>query len=101
MVALLGIFFSKTIDKAPREISKSDGNKPILTDSNPDILMKFLFGKQVFSNIEFGCNQAILVRTNEERENLPEILKHFICLTIFESKVKKTFKKLIMIGFGI
>ena len=36
--------------------------------------------------IQFGANQALLVRNEEAKRNLPEPLKDAICFTIMESK---------------
>ena len=36
--------------------------------------------------IEFGCNQVIIVRDQQNKENLPPILKHALCLTVYEAK---------------
>ena len=46
-------------------------------------------GKNIFvrPNIEFGCNQVILVRNDESKKNIPSILSGALCLTIFEAKV--------------
>lgn len=39
-------------------------------------------------NIEFGCNQVILVRNEESKKQIPDILAGALILTIFEAKVK-------------
>ena len=46
-------------------------------------------GKNIFvrPNIEFGCNQVILVRTEESKRKIPSILSGALCLTVFEAKV--------------
>jgi len=36
--------------------------------------------------IEFGCNQVIIVRDQEAKEKLPAVLKHALCLTVYEAK---------------
>ena len=36
--------------------------------------------------LEFGCDQAIIVRNQQAKENLPSFLKHALCLTIYETK---------------
>lgn len=96
-------FFPKTIDRLKKEKSEVDGPKPILLeDDNLEILFGVLFGAENFKShrhsqnqggalekppIEFGCNQAIIVRDQESKKKLPPLLKHALCLTVYEAKV--------------
>ncbi len=98
-------FFPKTIDKLKKEKSEVDGPKPIiLEDVDLDILLSVLFGAETFKShrhsqnqagglekppIEFGCNQAIIVRDQESKKKLPPLLKHALCLTVYEAKVSR------------
>jgi len=96
-------YFPKTIDKLKKEKSEVDGPKPIiLEDVNMEVLFAVLFGTENFKShrhsqnqasgalekppIEFGCNQAIIVRDQESKNKLPPLLKHALCLTVYEAK---------------
>ena len=79
-----------------------DGPIPILLEGvDIELLFLVLFGAESYksqrhsgnkggllnrSSIEFGCNQVIIVRDQASKESLPEILKHALCLTIYEAK---------------
>jgi len=102
VVSLMETYFPKTIDKLKKEKSEVDGPKPIiLEDVNMDVLFAVLFGTETFKShrhsqnqgsalekppIEFGCNQAIIVRDQESKNKLPPLLKHALCLTVYEAK---------------
>ena len=74
-----------------KEKSNIDGPKPIILNStSTEILFFILCGEETYkktgqgfqnqnfinkNSLEFGCNQAILVRTQEAKENLPNVLK--------------------------
>jgi DNA helicase IV len=36
--------------------------------------------------LEFGCNQVIIVRDQASKLAIPTVLKHALCLTIYEAK---------------
>ena len=75
------LFFPKTIDKMNKESSNLDGPKPmLLADQDIELLFLVHFGEEEFKNqrggqqsffskmqIEFGCNQVILVRDRSTR----------------------------------
>ena len=100
---MVKLFFQKTIDKMNKERSNLDGPKPmLLADEDIELLFLVHFGEEEFKNqrggqqsffsklqIEFGCNQVILVRDQSSKEYVPKILQHdALCLTIYEAKVK-------------
>lgn len=99
---VIELFFPKTIDKLKKEKSTVDGPKPIvLDDANIELLFLLLFGAENYrqqkleasqnkSPIEFGCNQVIIVKDQESKEKVPQLLKHALCLTVFEAKVKNS-----------
>ena len=99
IVSLIEIFFSNTIDKMKKERSNLDGPKPILLETqNLELLFYILFGEEILKKneedglltkppLEFGCSQVILVRDQESKNHIPSILKHALCLTIYEAKV--------------
>ena len=101
-MTLIETFFPRTIDKLKKEKSEIDGPKPILLDGvELDVLFALLFGNENYkssrhsdakgglagSQVEFGCNQVILVRDQESKDKLPPLLKHALVLTVFEAKV--------------
>jgi hypothetical protein len=90
-----------------KERSNLDGPKPmLLADQDIELLFLVLFGEEEFKNqrggqesliskpqIEFGCNQVILVRDQSSKEFVPKILQHALCLTIYEAKVYKNYQR--------
>ena len=97
VIRLLELFFPTSIDKLRKEKSALDGLKPILVDTEALLYGMFMGSdnEQLRAPIEFGFNQAILVRTTEAKEKLPDFLKGALCFTIHEAKV--TIKNLIYI----
>lgn len=90
VVALLETMFPLTIDKMGKEISPLTGPMPAVINSNRlEDLMYIIFGALGESNEkqpEFGCNQVVIVRNQESKANLPSLLRHALCLTVFEAK---------------
>lgn len=89
VVALLECLFPQTIDRMAKERSYEDGPKPCLIDTgNINHLLSILFGDSSKSTeeIQFGCNQVIIVRDQFSKDKLHPLLKHALCLTVFESK---------------
>ena len=91
IVALLETLFPLTIDKMAKEISNRSGPLPtVLKSDDINDLIYFVFGtldnENSKSNCEFGCNQVIIVRNQESKEKLPQLLKHALCLTVYEAK---------------
>ena len=90
IVSLLETLFPQTIDKMAKETSPIDGPVPlIIPSSNYEELFFTLFGMKLSkdnSDIQFGCNQVIIVRNQEAKEKLHPLLSHALCLTVFESK---------------
>ena len=92
VVSLLEALFPRTIDKMAKEKSHVDGPKPmILQSQSEEELFILLFGANKYqagatNPIEFGCDQVIIVRNQEEKERLPSVLKGALCLTVYESK---------------
>jgi tetratricopeptide (TPR) repeat protein len=90
IVSLLETLFPQTIDKMGREISQIDGPIPKIIVSQDYLhLFYILFGLEKDlskSEIQFGCNQVIIVRNQEAKEKLHPLLSHALCLTVFEAK---------------
>ncbi|KAL4454345.1 hypothetical protein ABPG74_012302 [Tetrahymena malaccensis] len=85
VIDLIYNLFPTTLDVMPRETSELEGIRPIvLVDADQNFLFNILKGQS--ENLDFGSNQAIIVRDEESKQKLPSILKHAICLTIFEAK---------------
>lgn len=98
VVSLIEAMFPETIDKLAKENSSIEGPKPmILTGNSMNELFLLLFGTQSQAKadssgllarppIEFGCDQVIIVRNQEDKDRLPEELKGALCLTVYEVK---------------
>jgi len=90
VVALLETLFPATIDKMGKEKSLKDGPHPVIINSdNPEDLLDLLFSRNEnsqASDIQFGCNQVIIVRNQESKSKLHRVLKSALCLTVYEAK---------------
>jgi len=77
-----------------------EGPKPILlAETDPEWLFYILSGGNELKSethssvkntgrqeLEFGCNQVILVRNQESKDKIPVMLRHALCLTLYEAK---------------
>jgi tetratricopeptide (TPR) repeat protein len=92
VIALIETLFPQTIDKLAKERSSIVGPMPMIIDSqNIEALFLMLFGSQSGEEIqreriEFGCSQVIIVRNQQSKEDLPDLLKHALVLTVYEAK---------------
>lgn len=90
VVSLLESLFPQTIDKMGKEKSPNNGPPPIFIDSgSTEHLFTILFGNvrpQDITDVQFGCNQVIIVRTQDAKSRLHQDLHNALCLTVFESK---------------
>ena len=89
VVSLLEALFPQTIDFMAKEKSYQNGPLPIVVNaSDVNDLVKVVFGIQSKNQdeIQFGCNQVIIVRNQESKSKVPAFLSHALCLTVFESK---------------
>ncbi|KAL4500493.1 hypothetical protein ABPG72_003444 [Tetrahymena utriculariae] len=90
VISLIEGLFPTSIDILKKERSNIDGMKPIvLQNSDIGFLFTLLQGQQSDQGqipLEFGCHQVIIVKDEESKKNLPQILQHAICLTIYEAK---------------
>ena len=88
VVDLLLKFFPESFDKLEKDQGLFDGPKPVILESCSvtDLAMIMRGNRRLTSRIEFGAHQAILVRSNEAREALPEELRHGLVMTIYEAK---------------
>ena len=89
VVSLLESLFPQTIDSMVKETSYRDGPMPLIVPSS-DVkdLVKVVFGMNAKEkdDIQFGCNQVIIVRNQESKTRIPAFLSHALCVTVFESK---------------
>ena len=98
VVSLIEAMFPETIDKLAKEKSTIEGPKPmVLMGNSMNELFLLLFGVQnqvrpeeagllTRSPIEFGCDQVIIVRSQEDKDSLPPELRGALCLTVYEVK---------------
>ena len=90
IIVMIQSLFPETIDSFQPEVSYIDGPKPFVLNSNSiESLESFLLGKnrrRKDKAIEFGCNQAVIVRNEASKNDLPLVLRNAVCLSVFESK---------------
>ncbi|KAK3727086.1 hypothetical protein QZH41_019746, partial [Actinostola sp. cb2023] len=88
IVNLLLHYFPESFDKLNKDCGLFEGPKPVLLESCSltDLAMILRGNKRHASRIEFGAHQAVLVVSEEARDNMPEELKHGLVLTIYEAK---------------
>jgi len=88
IIDLISEFFKDSIDHLPDDEGMFQGPMPVFLDSckEKDLSLLLNANKRECSAIEFGAHQVILVQSKEAKDNLPEILKGAIALTIFEAK---------------
>ncbi|CAD8159005.1 unnamed protein product [Paramecium pentaurelia] len=89
VIRVLEICFPYKIDRLKKETSDLTGPKPvILQTEDPQDLLSYI--QEFFTNdrktVEFGCNQAIIVKDQESKEKLPQELQNALVLTIYEAK---------------
>eukprot|EP00742_Colponemidia_sp_Colp-10_P005402 GILJ01005771.1.p1 GENE.GILJ01005771.1~~GILJ01005771.1.p1 ORF type:complete len:2593 (-),score=466.03 GILJ01005771.1:108-7886(-) len=94
IVVLLQSLFPQTIDHLEREKGTTSGPVPLVFSSCPEDVFFLLLSSsnqdggydQPRTRVEFGANQVILVRDQQAKDKLPEILRHALCMTIYEAK---------------
>ena len=88
VIDLISEFFKDSIDHLPDDEGMFPGPEPVFLDSceEKDLSLLLSTNKRECSAIEFGAHQVILVQSKEAKDNLPDILKGAIALTIFEAK---------------
>ncbi|KAM3136353.1 hypothetical protein pb186bvf_011488 [Paramecium bursaria] len=87
IVSVIELFFPQTIDKLQKERSDLFGPKPIIVEKNEGLFL-ILRGddNKNEQQIEFGCNQVIIVKDQDSKKKVPQILQHALILTIYEAK---------------
>lgn len=80
--------FPTTIDRLPPDTGVMDGPKPILLETRreQDLLVMLIGNVRSTALIEFGAHQAVIVRDDEARRNLPPELKLALVITVNEAK---------------
>ncbi|KAG8893340.1 hypothetical protein FRB99_002039 [Tulasnella sp. 403] len=89
LVDLLTLFFPNSLDVLTPESAKVTGPKPVFflgrLDNDPNLCS--LIQEKSTGNIEFGAEQAIIVRNEDDKKRLPKkIRESAIILTVYESK---------------
>ena len=81
--------FQSSFDHLPGDEGMFTGPMPIVLDSSSisDLALVMHTNKRESSKkIEFGAHQVIIVQSEEAKQNIPDVLKSSIILTVFESK---------------
>eukprot|EP00899_Mesostigma_viride_P010553 jgi/Mesvir1/1949/Mv22967-RA.1 len=88
VVELLEAFFPASIDSLPPDRGLFEGPKPwVLSSCSFEDLCVLLLGSNRDAQIDFGAQQAVIVRDQESKKQLPdEILRGGLVCTVFESK---------------
>ena len=88
VVSIIQEYFPESIDNLSKDEGQLDGPKPVLLGScsESDLAIILRGNQRKTATIEFGAHQAILVKSNEARERLPEEMSHALVLTIYEAK---------------
>ena len=93
IVRLLEYYFPSTIDILAEDQGSFSGPLPLIMKYTSDEdLFAFLFGQSSSDSLnnknleQFGAHQVVITRNQSTKQNLPDILQHALCLTIYESK---------------
>ncbi|KAL9962912.1 hypothetical protein ACROYT_G032063 [Oculina patagonica] len=88
VVSILQEYFPESVDKLSKDQGQLVGPKPVLLGScsESDLAIILRGNQRKTATIEFGAHQAILVKSNEARERLPDEMRHALVLTIYEAK---------------
>eukprot|EP00741_Cyanophora_paradoxa_P017152 tig00020960_g16564.t1 len=88
MIEMLEELFVSEIDVLEKDTGLFDGPDPILVEaSEPEQLFVLLLGHERHeARVDFGADQAIIVRTEAAAEALPEELSGSIVLTVEQAK---------------
>ena len=88
VIDLLHEYFPSSFDRMPEDKGMFPGPQPVLLQSCQvsDLALLLQSNKRESSAIEFGAHQVIIVQNDEAKNNLPDVLKNGVTLTIFESK---------------
>ncbi|CAI2383785.1 unnamed protein product [Moneuplotes crassus] len=87
VIDIVELYFPQTIDKLQRERSEFDGPKPIILEGfDHDDLEKLMMASSQSSNPSFGCNQVVIVKSQDMKSKLPFFMKKALCLTVYEAK---------------
>ena len=88
VIDLMKKFFPESFDFLPEDKGMFPGPTPVIFESCEacnlaEVLKTY---KRSSSTIDFGAHQAIIVQTEEAKNEIPDELKSAIVLTIFEAK---------------
>ncbi|KAI8482596.1 TPR and ankyrin repeat-containing protein 1 [Branchiostoma belcheri] len=88
VIKLLESFFPYSFDHLPKDRGIMEGPKPLLLQgcSQKDLVTLLQGNRRATSTIEFGAHQVVLVANNEAKEDMPDVFRGSLVLTIYESK---------------
>ena len=89
IIDIMKKYFPSSFDRLPGDEGMFTGPMPIVLDSSniSDLALVMHTNKRESSKkIEFGAHQVIIVQSEEAKQNIPDVLKSSIILTVFESK---------------
>lgn len=91
IIEVIQELFPETIDILKKESSRVNGPKPILLSrGNVHFINKYFVGSTAeelpLNRLEFGCEQVVIVRSQESKKHIPSFLKYALVLTIYECK---------------
>ncbi|CAH1263373.1 TRANK1 [Branchiostoma lanceolatum] len=88
VIKLLERFFPYSFDHLPKDRGIMEGPKPLLLQgcSQKDLVTLLQGNRRATSTIEFGAHQVVLVANSEAKEDMPDVFRGSLVLTIYESK---------------
>eukprot|EP00058_Branchiostoma_floridae_P027802 XP_002613293.1 hypothetical protein BRAFLDRAFT_118709 [Branchiostoma floridae] len=88
VIKLLERFFPYSFDHLPKDRGIMEGPRPLLLQgcSQKDLVTLLQGNRRATSTIEFGAHQVVLVANNEAKEDMPDVFRGSLVLTIYESK---------------
>ena len=100
VIRLLELLFPESIDKLKKEQSKQDGMKPMVLNNEDELAKSFLqtTGQDSESHVQFGFDQAVIVRSKEVEDELPSFLRSYLVFTLQECKGLE-FSEVILFNF--
>ncbi|XP_035671428.1 TPR and ankyrin repeat-containing protein 1-like [Branchiostoma floridae] len=88
VIKLLERFFPYSFDHLPKDRGIMEGPRPLLLQgcSQKDLVTLLQGNRRATSTIEFGAHQVVLVANSGAKEDMPDVFRGSLVLTIYESK---------------
>jgi superfamily I DNA/RNA helicase len=88
VVEVIEDLFPLLIDDLPKDYGVADGPVPVVIEGNSldDVLFHLVGNDALKADVDFGAQQAIIVRDEESRKNLPAVLQRSLVLTVQQAK---------------